>query len=79
MALSTSRGMIAFGAFLLALGVMFIAGLILFLKNRKKVRFDPAERELPPQGRAGIVCLNPGMLVFILMMLAIILMVLFVM
>ena len=79
MALSTSRGMIAFGAFMLALGVMFIAGLILFLKNRKKVRFDPAERELPPQGRVGTVCLNPGMLVFILMMLAIILMVLFVM
>ena len=52
-----------FGIVLLTVCVL---GLIFLIRGAKRVWFAPAERELPPKGRARIAWLNIGMILCVI-------------
>ena len=61
-----SPGMIAFAAYLAALLLLSLAGLVLLIIRSRSVRFDPAEQELPRGARFRTVWCNAGMLLMLL-------------
>jgi len=46
--------------------IAFIAGFVIFLKNRKKLMFEPAAMEIPIEYRRRTVWRNPGMLALLI-------------
>ena len=58
-------GLIAFGAYALALVLLSVAGLVLLIIRARSVHFGRAAQELPRAGRFRTVWLNAGMLVLL--------------
>ena len=57
---------LGFGAYVLAMIGLAIAGLVLLCIHKRKVSFEPAELELPKESRLRTVYGNGGMLLFVL-------------
>ena len=58
--------LLGFGAYVLVLIGLAIAGLVLLCINKRRVSFAPAELELPKESRFRTVYLNVGMILLIL-------------
>ena len=58
--------LLGFGAYVLVLIGLAIAGLVLLCINKRRVSFTPAELELPKESRFRTVYLNVGMILLIL-------------
>ena len=58
--------LLCFGAYVLVLIGLAIAGLVLLCINKRRVSFTPAELELPKESRFRTVYLNVGMILLIL-------------
>lgn len=67
-ALSGSSGpwLALFGLYVLLMLLLCLAGLVLLIVRARRVRFDPAELELPREKRFSVVWCNPGMLLLLL-------------
>ena len=65
-----SPGYLAFFLYSVCLIGMGIAGLVLLIMRAGRLRFDPAPAELPRERRFSVTFLNVGMLLFVLMCLA---------
>jgi len=53
--------LVALGGYLIVMGLLFLAGLVLLVIRARSVRFERAELELPRSGRVKIVWCNVGM------------------
>ena len=60
-------GMLAFGIYAMAVLALFIVGIVFLLMRRKEIILLPAEKQLPKQGRGGVIFGNAGMIVYILL------------
>ena len=58
--------LLCFGAYVLVLIGLAIAGLVLLCINKRRVSFTPAELELPKESRFRTVYLNVGMILLVL-------------
>ncbi len=46
--------------------ILFFLGLILFFLRKRDIHYETAPRQLPKKGNIRLICLNPGMLLFLL-------------
>lgn len=60
-------GLLLYYLFSMALLAVWIIGLVFFLQQRKKLRWEPAKIQLPAQRGIAAAYLNGGMIVFILL------------
>ena len=54
-------------AFLALMAALFVAGMVFFIRDVRKVRFEPAERELPPGKRLRIAWCSVSMAAYALL------------
>ena len=67
-------GFVLYGVYLLYIVLAFIIGIILFLLSRKKIRLYETPQQLPDAESARITWLNPGMIAFTILMVAMMIM-----
>lgn len=72
-----STGWILYGLYLIFIMVVVIAGIVLLIVNRRKFRLEPGEVQVPADQRFQTLLINPGMLFFCIMWIALIIMQLF--
>lgn len=59
--------MLGFGLFVITVFALFILGVVFLLLRRKQAILLPAEKELPKQGRGGVVFGNAGMICYLIL------------
>lgn len=70
--LEQSTAMMLVGLYGIVLIAASVSGLVLLLRRRKKIHFEPAEQEVPKNMQFSTVWLNLGMILFTLICLALI-------
>lgn len=64
-------GLAGFVTYYILFILLAIVGFVVFIASAKKIRLEESTAELPRRGRLKKIFLNPGMLVFVLFMLAV--------
>lgn len=65
--ISALPGMLMFLGYSFLWGGLALAGFILFIKNHKKISYNPAELQLPADSVANTVYMNAGIIIYIIL------------